>query len=199
MEEDELIKEIPRNEEEGIMKSLEEDESISFKKIIILGGIIAFILIVIIIIISLSSKKSSSGSGGENENENTIYGYIKCSFQVDTAKSPTQILSKDFTQSTGVNAYINGQKLDSIYEHQFDKIGTQEVNFTVPNNFNMKNMFQGLTNLKSVHLFSEKKGKIISMESAFEDCVNLNGFSIQGFDTSELKSLKRTFMRTDMI
>ena len=201
MDDDELIKEIPRNEEEGIIKTLEENDKFDIKKILIIGTVIAVFLIAIIIVLITSSKKKNNNSENKSEEEkevdNTPYGIIRCLYQVQTTKSSTQIISKEFKQTEGVNVYINGNKSPSIYEYQFESLGLNEVNITIPNNFDMKNMFSDLNNLKSVSLISEKNGKIISMESTFENCNNLNYFEIKGFDTSELKSLKRAFYGTD--
>lgn len=38
-----------------------------------------------------------------------------------------------------------------------------------------------------------RKAKIVSMKSAFEDCENLENITIEGFDTSQVTSMKNTF------
>lgn len=53
-------------------------------------------------------------------------------------------------------------------------------------------MFKGV-NLKNVSFISNSGGKIISMESTFEQCINLIDIKFEGWDTSELISMKKTF------
>ena len=193
MEDDELIKDLSKNEEEGIIKTLDEEESLDIKKKLILGSIIIVLALVIIIIILVPKKGKKSSS--QSDNKTSI---IRCLYQIETTKTPTELLSKEFTQTSGISLYINGNKQSTISEYQFERLGETEVNFTIPNNINMKNMFKDVKNLKSINLISENNGKIISMESTFEKCVNLENFEINGFNTLQIKSLKKIFYGTDL-
>ena len=62
----------------------------------------------------------------------------------------------------------------------------------------MKNMFYEISNLQSVKMFSDKNCKITQIESAFENCKDLEYFYIEGFDTSSIKSLKSLFSLTSL-
>ena len=193
MDDDELIKEIPQSEEEGIMKNLEEDESLKFKKILILGSICVVLLIIIIIILVLAKNDKSKSNKDNN------YGLIRCIYFIETKIDKTQLLSKEFTNTKGISLFIKGEKQSSISEFQFDNLGENEINFTIPNKIDMTNMFKDISTLKSVELISENNNTIISsMESTFENCINLENFSIIGFDTSKIKSFKKTFYSTDL-
>ena len=65
----------------------------------------------------------------------------------------------------------------------------------------MKNMLKNVYHLKDINIISEtsinlnEKGKIISMESALENCTNLVKFNIDSdWDTSELSTLIKLFL-----
>ena len=57
----------------------------------------------------------------------------------------------------------------------------------------MEKMFKNIISLTSISMISNKKEKIISLISTFENCENLKGFIISGFDISELTSLNKVF------
>ena len=120
----------------GIIKNKPKREII-----LIIGTVIAVFLIAIIIVLITSSKKKNNNSENKSEEEkevdNTPYGIIRCLYQVQTTKSSTEIISKEFKQTEGVNVYINGNKSPSIYEYQFESLGLNEVNITIPNNMYM--------------------------------------------------------------
>ena len=54
----------------------------------------------------------------------------------------------------------------------------------------MDHMFKDVQSLISVKMFSNSKSKIVSMEGAFENCINLINISIEGFDTEEFEVYK---------
>ena len=58
---------------------------------------------------------------------------------------------------------------------------------------NMDNMFKDVSSLISVEIKSFNNTEITSMISTFENCENLIEFSISGFSTKNLKSLKKLF------
>ena len=63
----------------------------------------------------------------------------------------------------------------------------------IKKNISIKNMFKGV-NLKNVSFISNSGGKIISMESTFEQCINLIDIKFEGWDTSELISMKKLLL-----
>ena len=77
-------------------------------------------------------------------------------------------------------------------------MGETEVNITFPEYIDMKNMFKDVLALREVTLYSEKSCKITSMESTFENCKNLVNIKIIDFDTSQIKSLRKTFYGTNL-
>ena len=79
-------------------------------------------------------------------------------------------------------------------EYQFKEIGENNVKIILYSDLNMTNMFKGVIDLIDVEMNSdEKKCKITSMESAFEECKYLEKFNISGFNTEELKSMHKLF------
>ena len=188
MDDDELIKELPASDEKDIYKTLGEDEPITTKQKIIMGIVAGILLITIILFIALLSNSGSSRSKSRDE-----YGRIICKYYIQTTKSPTPIISKEFSQASDIEIFIKGNKIDFTTEYQFDSLGETEVNITFPEYIDMKNMFKDVIALRDVVLYSEKSCKITSMESTFENCRNLLNIKIIDFDTSEIKSLKKTF------
>ena len=57
-------------------------------------------------------------------------------------------------------------------------------------------MFKNVPELISVEMLSNNTAKIVSMIGAFEDAENLVNFKIEGFDTSQVKSMKYLFKGT---
>jgi surface protein len=193
MDDDELIKEIPKNEEEDIKKTLSTEEPMSFQKKIIIGILAGILLFIITLIIILLSVRDENKSKTEKE-----YGILKCEYYIQTIKSVTQIISKEFNNIEGINIYIKGNKINFVKEYQFDSFGGIEVNITVPENIDMKSMFKDVETLRSITLFSERNCKIISLESTFENCKSLRSINIIGFDTSQIRSLKKAFYGTSL-
>ena len=63
----------------------------------------------------------------------------------------------------------------------------------------MDSMFKNIQQLTSVSMTSTKNTKIKSMISTFEACINLQSFDITGFDFTELKSMRKTFYKTNIL
>ena len=57
-------------------------------------------------------------------------------------------------------------------------------------------MFEDISSLSSAIFISNKNTAITSMISTFENCINLNTITINGFDTRNLKSVSRLFYNT---
>ena len=62
----------------------------------------------------------------------------------------------------------------------------------------MDNMFQNIDSLISIDMKSEKNLKILSMESTFENCIELEYFNMIGFDTSNIISINKLFYKTNL-
>ena len=112
MDDDELIKEISKNDEEGIIKTLGE-EPISCQKKIIMGTIAGILLSILIIVIILLSNT-------ERNSQNVSYGTLQCKYFIQTTKKATQIISKEFPQS-GIEIYIKGNKIPFTREYTLGK------------------------------------------------------------------------------
>ena len=57
----------------------------------------------------------------------------------------------------------------------------------------MDYMFKDVYNLKSVEIISNKNLEILSMISSFENCENLEKVKNKGFNTNNIKSMKKLF------
>lgn len=163
----------------------------TFKNKLIIGaiaGIMLFLIILLIILLSNSAKDENKSAAG----------ILKCEYYIQTAKSATQIISKEFSQIEGIKIYIKGNKIDFTREYQFDSLGQIEVNITVPESIDMKKMFKDVESLTKITLYSDKNCKITSLESTFENCKNLRDINIINFDTSQVSSFKKAFYGTNL-
>jgi hypothetical protein len=57
----------------------------------------------------------------------------------------------------------------------------------------MNYMFKNVTSIFSVEMNSDKGAKILSMISTFESCNSLESFSINGFNSKYLTSMRKVF------
>ena len=156
------------------------------KKILILTTCLIIFLIILIIIILILTKK-------KNNNKKKLTGIIECIYDIDSENDFTNLLNDKFNPPSGINLIIEGNSVKFSKNYKFSKIGENNVTFIINDNIDMKNMFKDISKLYSIKMISEDNLKIISLESTFENCENLEYFEIRGFNTNEIKSLKKAF------
>ena len=93
----------------------------------------------------------------------------------------TTILSADFEKSTSFSIYEGDKFVKYAKEYKFTNYN-KNLKFVIYEDINMDSMFKGVKTLKNFAITSNKNLKIKSIESAFENCEELIGFSIQGVD-----------------
>ena len=157
------------------------------KKILIITGIILFFIISIVIVIIIITKKSSNNNN-DNENEKPVIGRIKCIYDTLYNKG-IQILGEEFNKNSDFGIYINGTKMKYLKIYDLSKYETNFIEIRLYSDLNMDYMFKGVSLLKSVEMISLNDTKIISMISTFENCENMEFFSISGFSANDLKSI----------
>ena len=156
------------------------------KKIVVIAGEVILLLLILIVIIIIASKDKNQ------KNDRKAIGEISCIF--DTLKK-TRILSDDFKKQD-IQIYVDGKEIKYSKEYTFPNFGIHRVNFHIFSDFDMNYMFKNIPELLSVEMISNNNAKIISMIGAFEDAENLVNFKIEGFDTSQVKSMKNLFKGT---
>ena len=146
------------------------------QKIIIFSaiGIISFIIIITVILIIVFSKSNS-------DKNLVLKGVINCLYNIDKTSSKTQILGVDYSKSSNLELFIDGEKIKYSKEYQFSTIGMHNVSiYLYDNKLNMDKMFQNINNIISVEFTPEGNQiiNIVSMISTFEGCEKLNDFKI---------------------
>ena len=172
------------------LTDLKEPKKVLTIKEIILFAIISIILITLIIILFLLLMKSSS-SKVTNES------IISCIYDIYSNEIETKILGEDFISPSKIDIYINETEINFTKIYKFSKNGIYNIKFKFYEKINMDNMFKDVISLKSVQMNSLNNEIILSMISSFENCINLQSFSIDGFSLSELKSMKKLFYNTN--
>ena len=154
-----------------------------------IGGAVLIIGLIVLLVVLLTKN-----------DDKEVLGEIKCVFRVNDTSRIVYILSEDFEKGElELDITINDKKIEFEKEYRFPKTGNNDVIFTIySSGINMKNMFKNIESLISVELKSDKNLQIISMESSFENCENLESFSISGLDINNLKSLSRCFYNTSI-
>ena len=156
---------------------------------IISFSVISLLIIIIVIAISLAKDK---------KNKKPSIGEIICEYNIQDTKKETMILSKDYIKTTSFDIVINNKAIKYNKGYKFDKIGTNIIVYKIQQNINMDYMFKDIQTLISINITSTKNAKITSMISTFENCENLNIFNINGFNTSEVKSMHKLFYKTSI-
>jgi hypothetical protein len=166
------------------------------KKIIIAASItLGVILLIVLIIVLATAGKGSSSSSEEDETAGKeVLGEIECLYDIQTKSEPTDLLGEEFDKSFLMSIEIEGTKIKYSKSYKFDKIGSKKVKYYIyDKSIQINNMFKDVDALTSAKFVSNTNVKITSMESLFENCISLEKFEIDGFDTSEVKSLKKLF------
>ena len=200
---DDIDAEYNLNEKSILEKLPKKKSSSSEKKLLyILVSIISLflILVFIFIIILLSSSSTPSEKEKEKENKGEKIGEINCIYDIENINTNYNLLGKEYNYNSSILDIFIDNEIISYSEkgYTFKKTGENEVKYIIYKPFSMDNMFKSISELISVNMTSEKNAKIISINSAFENCNNLKSFNIFGFDTKEIKSLHKLFYNTQI-
>ena len=166
------------------------EDSKSNKKIIIITIAIIFALLIIaaIIFIIFLPKKN-----------NKVSYEIICKYKIQDISKETRILSENFQLNSNLSIYINDKKIENNKNHNFLSAGQHTINYKINSNeINLDYIFKDIISLISEEMKSLKNIKILSLMSAFENCINLNSFSISGFNFTNISSTKKLFYTTNL-
>ena len=152
------------------------------KKIIIISSIvgISLLLLILIIIIIFTKNKKDDKEKDEHHNEpKEIIGEINCIYDVYTKEESIKLLNDEFKQKIKLELIIDGKNLGFIHEYKFNQVGNIPVKINIYENINMDQMFKEIDNLLEIEIISiqnksNTKCEILSMQSTFEGCKNLN-------------------------
>ena len=163
---------------------------------------ILFIFIVFIVL-NLYNKKISHNLIRIPKNiqifkDISIIGEINCVYDIQEDIENTRILGNEFLNESKLDIYIDNKKIKYNKEYKFNSTGIHYITFKLYNNLNMDYMFKDIQNLISVEMISKNNGQILSMISAFENCVQLINFTITGFNVENVKSMKKLFYNTSL-
>ena len=165
------------------------------KRLIYLGITIgALILIAISVVLIIIFTKKDQDESDKGADEEIIYGNITSIYNLESGE--INILSDEFEgDDKDMNIYIGDKKINFTKIYNFSLDEPKTVRFEIiTKELSMINMFKNISNLTNITISSDNNGKIISMESAFEQCIQLENFTFEkGWDTSELISTKKFF------
>jgi len=168
----------------------EPKKALTIKNIILFGIISTIIIILIIILFLLLMNSSSSKEANES--------IISCIYDINSNEIETKILGDEFISPSKIDIYINETKIIFTKIYKFTKSGIYNIKFKFDGKVNMDNMFKDVVSLKSIQMNSLNDEIISSMISSFENCINLESFSIDGFSLNELRSTKKLFYNTNL-
>ena len=169
-------------------------------KILIWTGIGVGVVILVTVIIVLALQGGSEKKENKEEEQDNVppgvYGNITAVY--DLTSGEFDILSDEFSDENKNNLiiYVGNQKIKFAKKYNFDIYDSKTLRFEIhQKEFSMLNMFKNVKTIKQIIISSSnKEGRIISMESAFEQCSKLEKFNFNlGYDTTQLTSMKKTF------
>ena len=190
--------------DEDQKKLLEQKSSSNItQKYIIIGFIILFLILITIIIIlsvKLSSKSENETEDNDSIDYSKVVGEINCIFNIENLNKDIFILSNEYQkENNNFDILINNKKIKDSKIYKFPSNGLNILKYVLYGDINMDSMFKNIQQLTSVSMISTKNTKITSMISTFEACINLQSFDINGFDYTELKSMRKTFYKTNIL
>ena len=159
-----------------------------WEKYLIIGIILAIVFIISIVIIIVLATGSQSNDDNDKKSESEEVkdkiGEIYCIYEINSINNPVSLLGNEYNKNSDFDIYINGELIKFSKEYIFKETGKYNIKYSLYNDLSMDYMFKDVSSLKSVDMISEKNAEIKSMISAFENCENLNKFSISGFITN---------------
>ena len=169
------------------------------KKKLIIGISVAFFLIIAIIIILIIIASKKDGNEDDKINYELVTGEILCKYFIETISNEINLVGNEFILDSKMNIYINDKKIKLSKSYKFPSIGEYKIQFIFYNNkINLDYMFKDINTIFSVEMKSNKTTIISSLISTFENCYNLNSFSIKGFNTNEIISAKKLFFNSGL-
>ena len=123
------------------------------------------------------------------------YGEIKCIYYIQNSKDEINILNDEFENFNNSikNIYINETQLEYKKNYKFNSDGIFEIKFILNEKIYLDNIFKDIEHLQKVQLYTNSSYQILSMQSAFENSINLKDISISGFKVKNLKSISNIF------
>jgi hypothetical protein len=167
---------------------LEDKKSKKAITIVIISATL-FLLIAAVIIFIMFLPNDKNESSAE----------IICKYNIQNISQNVSLLYSQYKSYSKLDIFIDNKRYKNITEYKFDKIGEHSVIFRINNDsINMDNMFKDVQSLNYVEMKSNKNAIIESLISSFENCQNLNSFSISGFNTSNIISTQKLFKNTNI-
>ena len=155
---------------------------------IIIGGCLVFIIILIIILVVCLNS----------DDEKEVLGEINCIYDINDISIETDLVGNNFVKNSDFDMFIDDIKIDYSNKYKFENTGEHKVKFVLYNELRMNYMFQDIKALKKVEMESNKNLKILSMESTFENCEQLELFNISGFDGNDIPSMAKLFYNSNI-
>ena len=165
------------------------EEPKSNKKIIIMSIVIILLLLLIAVVIFIIYLPSD---------EEETYELI-CTYNIQDISKPNNILSEEYNLDLNTTTiYLRDIKIKTK-TYNFSSTGNHTIQYKInEKEINMNYMFKDVSTLISIEMKSDDDRKIISMISTFENCHNLNKFSISGFNFEKINSTKKLFYNTNL-
>jgi hypothetical protein len=189
------------NEEINFINDSERTTSVkkSFGKKTLLIIIIIVLIIVIGGIILLFVLTNKDEEEKDNYPIDQCIGLINSVFKLEEETKNIPLLGNEFKNDFKMNIFIDGKRIDFSKIYNFDSLGEHKVQYCFYNNLiSMDYIFKDVKNLISFEMTSNESIDISSMISSFENCENLEKIENNGFNTSQVKSMKRLFYNTKM-
>ena len=123
---------------------------------------------------------------------------INCIYNIQNVNEDSIILGNEFNKNSDFDIFINNQKIKFSKEFKFFNMGINKVRFDIYEDLEMDFMFKDIQELISIEMTSQKNCKINSMISSFENALYLEKIEIKGFNTSNVKSMKKLFYSTSI-
>jgi surface protein len=172
-----------------------------WKKYLIIGSVISvffIIFLIIIILIATSGKSGDDNKSDEEEVKKTKIGQFMCTYDISNKQMALKILGDNFKNEGNIGIKIGDKEIKFSKEYKFDEKDDGKIEFEIYSPINMDYMFKDVSALISITMLSNNDAKVTSMISTFENCENLNDFSMSGFNTKEVKSMKNLFYKSNI-
>jgi surface protein len=174
----------------------------NFKKNLLIAVFVAFLIIITIFIFFVFKYKTNFNEKYKDniekyEEENL--SLIECIYKVNSNNQIIKLLGDEFIKSFEIDRIINGKKENYTKIFNFQSIGDHLIQFRLyTNNFSMDYMFKDVINLKSIKMISNNSCEINSMVGTFQNCENLEIIENNGFNTNNIKSMRKCFYNTGL-
>ena len=113
----------------------------------------------------------------------------------------TAFLGNDFSKNFDLDISIDGEIVKFSRDYTFNRTGLHNVDFLIyDKSIDLDYMFKDISGLISVDMTinGNNEIKIKSMISTFENCENLDTFTMEGFNINEINSMRKLFYNTQI-